>query len=182
MMNRNLSKHIGAIAIVCGVIGTAIYLMMIKVTLAHIESVSGHIPFDMRPLGYGPAEAEALLNALGSEGRTYYLTHQIPLDTLYPAVLAVTLIATLLWIGQRIPESRLVRVGIALSASSALFDYLENLGIVAMIWSWPGIPAPLVYAASSATIAKSLVTTLAVLAVLLASVVRARQPKASLRV
>ncbi len=181
MTNGILSRHMGVIAIGCGLIGTSIYLLMIKVTLAHIETVSGHVPFDMRPLGYGPADAATLLEALGTEGRAYYLGYQIPLDTLYPATLALTLIATLLWIGQRIPESKLVRFGIALSTSSALFDYIENLGIVAMIWSWPGISVPLVYAASSATIAKSVITTFAVLVVLLSGVIWTRQPKAGLR-
>lgn len=51
MTNGSKSRHIGVIAIGCGLIGTLIYLLMIKVTLAHIEKVSGHTPFDMRPLG-----------------------------------------------------------------------------------------------------------------------------------
>ncbi len=62
---------------------------------------------------------------------------------------------------------KLVRFGIALSVGSALFDYVENLGIAAMIWSWPEIFVPLVYATSSATILKSALTTLAVLLTLL---------------
>lgn len=181
MTNGFLSRHIGVIAIGCGSIGASVYLLMIKVTLAHIEAVSGYVPFDMRPLGYGPADAAMLLEALGAEGRAYYLSYQIPLDTLYPAMLALTLIATLLWIGQRIPDSKLVRFGIVLSASSALFDYIENLGIVALIWSWPSISVPLVYAASTATIAKSVITTLAVLVVLLSGVIWTRRPKADLR-
>ncbi|MCK0148465.1 hypothetical protein MWU54_00380 [Marivita sp. S6314] len=180
MTNGNLSRHIGVVAIGCGSIGTSIYLLMIKVTLAHIEAISGHIPFDMRPLGYGPADAATLLEALGAEGRAYYLSRQIPLDTLYPAMLALTLIATFLWIGQRIPESKLVRFGIALSVSSAVFDYIENIGIVAIIWSWPSISGPLVYAASTATIAKSVFTTLAVLVVLFSGVIWTRQRKANL--
>ncbi|PRY26951.1 hypothetical protein CLV78_1011056 [Aliiruegeria haliotis] len=181
MTNGILSRHIGVIAIGCGVIGASIYLLMIKVTLAHIEAVSGYVPFDMRPIGYSPADAATLLEALGAEGRAYYLSYQILLDTLYPAALALTLIATLLWIGQRISGSMLVRFGIALSASSALFDYIENLGIVAMIWSWPSISVPLVNAASTATIVKSVITTLAVLVVLLSGIIRTRQPKADLR-
>lgn len=181
MTNGSKSRHIGVVAFGCGLIGTSIYLLMIKVTLAHIEKVSGHTPFDMRPLGYGPEDAAMLLEALGAEGRAYYLACQIPLDTLYPAALALTLIATLLWIGQRIPKSKLVRFGIVLSATSALFDYIENLGIAAMIWSWPNISVPLVYAASSATIGKSVITTMAVLVVLLSGVIRACQPKAGLR-
>ncbi|MEO9824406.1 MAG: hypothetical protein ABJF50_08330 [Paracoccaceae bacterium] len=167
MTNRILSKHIGIIAVGSGLIGASIYLLMINVTLAHIEAVSGHVPFDMRPLGYGSTEAATFLEALGMEGRAYYLSHQIALDTLYPAMLALTLIATICWFGQHIPNRNLVRFGIALSVGSALFDYIENLGIVAMIWNWPEVSVPLVYATSTATILKSALTTLAVLLTLL---------------
>jgi len=163
MTNRILSKHIGLIAVGSGLIGASIYLLMINVTLAHIEEVSGHIAFDMRPLGYRPSEAATLLEALGIDGRAYYLSRQIPLDTLYPAILALAMIATILWFGQRMPESKIIRLGVALSVGSALCDYIENLGIIAMIWSWPEVSVFLVNAASSATIAKSALTTLAVL-------------------
>ncbi len=69
MTNKILSKHIGVIAVGSGLIGASIYLLMINVTLAHIEVVSGHVPFDMRPFGYGSTDAATLLEALGVEGR-----------------------------------------------------------------------------------------------------------------
>lgn len=170
MTNGNLSKHTGKVAVGSGLIGASIYFLMINITLAHLEAVSGHVPLDMRPLGYGPAEAAMLLEALGAEGRAYYLSHQIALDTLYPAMLALTLIATICWFGQRKANRTLVRFGIAFSVGCALFDYVENLGIAAMIWGWPEISVPLIYATSFATILKSVLTTLAVLLVLLVGV------------
>lgn len=177
MTNRILSKHAGMIAVGSGMIAALIYLLMISVTLAHIEMISGRVPFDMRPFGYGPTETTALLEALGVEGRKYYLSHQIALDTLYPAVLALTLISTICWFVQRTPDTRLLRIGIVLSIGSALFDYAENLGIVAMIWSWPEVSIPLVYAVSTATILKSVSTTVAVLSLLLVGFVWTRQSK-----
>ena len=167
MTNRIFSQHSGMIAVGSGLIGAAIYLLMINVTLAHLEAVSEQVPFDMRPFGYGPTEAATLLEALGVEGRAYYLSHQIALDTLYPALLTLTLIATICWFGQRMPNRNLVRFGVAISIGIALFDYVEILGIAAMIWSWPEVSVPLVYATSSATILKSAFTTLAVLLTLL---------------
>lgn len=181
MINRIWPEYTGAIAIGAGALGASIYLLMINVTLAHIEAASGHIPFDMRPMGYGPADAKALLDALGAQGGAYYLTRQIPLDTIYPAMLAMFLIATMRWFGNRIPGSRLVRIGILFSVGAALFDYGENLGIAAMIWSWPNPPAPLIYAASTASIFKSALTTLAVFSVLLIGIIWARHFKAGLR-
>jgi hypothetical protein len=136
---------------------------MITVTLAQIQAVSGQVPFDMRPVGYSPQDATALLEGLGVEGRQYYLQRQIPLDTLYPALLALTLIFAMRWFGERIANEQLVSVGIILSVGAALCDYAENLGIAAMIWSWPKLPDALVYASSAATISKSVLTTIAVM-------------------
>ena len=181
MTTKILSKHIGAIAVGSALLGASIYLLMINVTLAHIEALSGHVPFDMRPFGYGATEAATLLEALGEEGRAYYLKYQIALDTLYPAMLALTLIATICWFGQRMTNSKLVRFGIAFSVGSVLFDYFENLGIAAMIWNWPEVSVPLVYATSSATILKSVLTTVAVLLTLLVGFNWIRHSKAVVR-
>ncbi|SMX23501.1 hypothetical protein [Boseongicola aestuarii] len=181
MAKHIASSHIAAVAVTAGLLVTMIYLVMINVTLAHIETASGLVPFDMRPLGYGPTDAAALLDALGADGRWYYLSRQIPLDTLYPALLALTLIATIYWLSQRRPDRMLTRAAIALSIACALLDYLENLGIAVMISNWPDIPTALVYATSTVTIAKSLATTLAVLLTICIAVVRVRQPKADPR-
>lgn len=149
--------------------------------MALIGALSGQVPFDMRPSGYGPTEAAVLLESPGEEGRDYYLSRQIALDTVYPAMLALTMIATISWLGQRLPNNKLVRFGVALSVVSALLDYFENLGITEMIWSWPEVSVQLVYAASSATILKSVSTTLAVLLVLVMGFIWMRLSKASLR-
>lgn len=180
MTNRILSKHIGMIAVGAGLIAASIYVLMISVSLAHIEAVSGQVPFDMRPSGYGPTEAAALLDGLGVEGRGYYLSRQIALDTIYPAMLALTMVAAICWLGQRVPNRTLVRYGIAFSVVAALFDYVENLGIIAMIWSWPEVSVPLVYAASAATILKSVSTTSAVISVVLMGFNWTRLSKADL--
>jgi len=168
------------IAVGSGAIAASIYLLMMSVTLAHIEAVSGQIPFDMRPFGYGPTEAAAILDALGMDGRAYYLRRQIALDTVYPPMLALTMIATICWLGQRMPNKKLVRLGIALSVVSALFDYVENIGIVAMIWNWPEVSVPLIYSASSATVLKSVSTTLAVGLIILVGINRTRLSEAGL--
>ena len=89
-MHRNLPKHYGKIAIGAALLAASVYFTMVSVTLAHLAAVSGQMPFDMRPFGYGPIDAAMLLDALGADGREYYLSFQIPLDTLYPALLALT--------------------------------------------------------------------------------------------
>ena len=133
MMNNFWSRHVGKIAICSGMIGASVYWLMINVTLAQIQAISVQVPFDMRPLGYSPAEAAALLAGLTADGRAYYLTHQIPLDTIYPAMLALTLVAMNSWFGQHMKSSTLVRLGIVASLGAAVFDYAENLGVAVMM-------------------------------------------------
>jgi len=167
-------------AIAFGLAGATIYVLMINVTLAHIEALSDQVPFDMRPFGYDPHEAAQLLDALGEVGRTYYLTRQIPLDTVYPALLAMTLVSAICWFGLRLPNSKLVLAGITFSLGAALFDYTENLGIVVMILSWPDLSHAVVYATSVASITKSCLTTAAALITLFLGIKWMRRPKADL--
>ncbi len=181
MTNKGLLQNAGIIAVGSGVIAAFLYMLMLTVTLAHIQEVSGQVPFDMRPTGYGPTEAAALLEALGEEGREYYLSRQIALDTFYPVMLALTLTASILWFGHHMPNRRIIHIGVALSIGSALLDYAENLGIVAMILAWPEVSGPFVYAVSAATILKSVSTTLAVAIVFLLGVNWMRLSKADLR-
>ncbi|MFK7838409.1 MAG: hypothetical protein AB8B60_19540 [Sulfitobacter sp.] len=161
------ARYYGLATFGFGTAAVAIYLPMINITLAHLEAVSTLTPFDIRPLGYSPQEAAALLGALGEEGRMYYLTRQIPLDTVYPALLALTLVFAVYWFRRDLPESKLARVGPWASVGAAILDYAENLGVAAMILSWPNLPDHLVHATSAATVAKSGTTTVAVLLVLL---------------
>jgi hypothetical protein len=177
MTIRNGSQRYGFGAVAFGLAGFAIYMVVINVTLAEIEAVSGQTPFDMRPFGYGPQEAMQLLDALGEEGRRYYVRRQIPLDTIYPALLAATLISAIGWLRLRLPRSKLIRAGVVCSVGAAVFDYVENLGVVVMILSWSNVPHPLVYATSLASIAKSGTTVVAVSTTLLLGAIWLRRSK-----
>ena len=167
MKNTRSTGHYGMQAALFGLAAIGIYLIMINVTLAHIETLSGLRPFDMRPGGYSHEQAQSLLDALGANGRRYYLTRQLPLDLAYPALMALTLISTLKWLASRGANQRLVQVGVWLSFGAAMADYLENAGICTMILSWPDPSANIVLAASVASIAKAGLTTVASLTVIL---------------
>lgn len=167
-MSKNPAKRpCTKIAILGGIGSVLIYFLMINITLAHLESTSGMVPFDMRPFGYSPQEATDLLKALGSSGRTYYLTRQLPLDTLYPALLAITLIATNICCGAGLKRKAIIRVGGFFAVTAAVADYSENLGIALMIWNGPTPPAALVYGTSFVSILKAVATTCAVVITLL---------------
>ena len=161
------TKQYGRQAALFGLAAAGFYLLMVFVTLAHIETLSGLRPFDMRPGGYSVEQANSLLSALGSSGRRYYLMRQIPLDLAYPALMALTLVSLFKWLRSQDVNHKLVQIGIWFSIWAALTDYLENIGICLMILTWPEIPANIVLAASVASIVKSGLTTAAVLIVLL---------------
>lgn len=149
-------------AAVFGAAAVAVYLTMVLITLPHLEAQSGFTPFDMRPAGYGPEEAGALLSALGDEGRSYYVNRQLLLDAFYPALMALTLTSLFRLVGNKLSQVRLVKVGIAVSWMAAGFDYAENAGIYAMLSMWANLPDLLVYLTAIATVSKSAFTSLAI--------------------
>ena len=159
-------EHSGKAAFLFGMGATIIYLVMVLGTLGHLTDLAGVLPFDLRPTGYSQVDTEGLLQALGEAGRQYYLTRQIPLDTLYPALLALTLISTLRWRAVRFGPTLMTRIGGPLAILAAAFDYLENLGISTMLLTGRESDPALIKAASIATILKSALTSVAILAVI----------------
>ena len=171
-MARNKERHYGRWALAFGIPAAALYAVMTQVTLASLAEVSGLTPFDMRPGGYGFADAQALLNGLGEAGRSYYLTRQIPLDLLYPGLMAATIIVVFLWVARAVGWRRVAWIGSVLAVGAGLADYLENLGIVAMIARYPDVSEALVSAASLASVAKATLTTLALTLLLIVALLR----------
>lgn len=132
----------------------AVYLAMALWSLPHlIDLAGGERPFDLRPLGYDPAEASRLLAALGPEGRHFYLAVQQRLDLVYPGLMAAVLIV--LFRRQLRGPLAVAAGGVAVLAAG--FDYLENHFVRTLILAGPDyLPETTVAAASAATVAKSL--------------------------
>lgn len=151
-----------------GLAALVVYLFMTQITLAYLHQLTGQAPFDLRPTGYNPVQARDLLVALGAEGRNYYLTRQLPLDLLYPPLLALCLSAAIQWALGRTAPSLMTRMAAILPWLAASADYLENLGIASMIMLWPALPDPLVYASATASVGKAGLTTAAVLMLIVA--------------
>lgn len=132
-------------------------------TLTDLASVP---PFDLRPMGYSVDEARNLVRALGLRGRDIYMYQQLILDTFYPMALAVASVLTLRRFSDRATAKGLTRCallvrGAAIVAITAAgFDYIENFLIAAILIQPDAISAGVVTAASTATRAKSLATTL----------------------
>ncbi len=163
---RLLRRNLALALVLCCLGAVGVYGLMVQVTLAHLQTVSGLVPLDMRPFGYGQDDVSALFGALGAPGRNYYLTRQIPLDLAYPALMGQSLVLANMWFGARLEQRRFLAFSCLVATLAALADYLENLGIVVMILRWPEVSETVINLSSSATIAKSVLTTVAVLSTL----------------
>jgi len=139
-----------------------VYCTMIFYTIPAVQAfANGMKLFDLMPGGYGHGDAMRLLAALGEGGRDAYLTMQLPLDFIYPLLFALSSCLLLAWLLKRrhaadSPVFWLCLVPVA----AGLFDYLENIQIIMMLQDYPDISIAQVKLASAATVAKSGLTTL----------------------
>lgn len=147
-------------------VNLALYAVMMFGTLAHLAGLAeGAEPFDLRPLGYTVGDARSLLALLGEEGRAYYASAQLAIDSVYPATYALSRALLLWWL--TMPGRLAVTMPrgwrfamLALPASAAAFDYFENARIAAMLVRGADVDSALVASASLATQAKSLLSLL----------------------
>ncbi len=115
--------------------------------------------FDVSPSGYTKEYAVSLLNAIGAEGRDLYLSLQLPLDFVYPGLFIISYSLMLAWLlGKNYDLRSKVYYALYLPIFAGLFDYLENVFIILMVKTYPDLSAGLVSAASFATIAKSILS------------------------
>jgi len=136
----------------------ALWAVMFFGTLAHLQALAGGAaPFDIRPLGYGYEEARAFLEAIGEQGRAYYLHPQLILDTVYPPFYAVSRGLALWWLTTpgrlydgAVPQ-RWRWTLVAMPVVMAICDGVENVCIAKMLWSWPDLSPGLVQVSSLAT-------------------------------
>ena len=134
-----------------------IYLVMVLWSLPYIAvQAGGERAFDLRPLGYSFGEAEIFLDALTENGRLTYLNIQHQLDRVYPALLAVWLIVTIRALTPR--WSPFLHLSVAvLAVCAALFDYMENIRVEALLLG-DEVSAAAVASASQATVVKSVLS------------------------
>lgn len=117
--------------------------------------------FDVSPSGYSQEYAISLLNAIGPEGRNLYLSLQLPLDFVYPGLFIVSYPLLFAWLLKENYDLRSnVYYTLYLPIVAGLFDYLENIFVILMLKAYPGIDSSLVAAASFATVAKSVLSSI----------------------
>jgi hypothetical protein len=142
------------------IVTMGVYATMLTWSLPTIAGASdGLSPFDMRPSGYDLQEAKALLTAMPIDVQTFYRDVQVNLlDMIYPALLSLTLfLAIALMTPSGFGRWRWVAGLIAVPI--AIFDYLENASIRAMLAAGhDSLTTEMVATASQQTVVKSMFT------------------------
>jgi hypothetical protein len=143
---------VGKTVLVACAVGTAVVAaIMLGWSVPRLVALGGGQPFDVRFTGYGHAEAVDFLRALGAEGRAFYDTVQLRLDTAFPILYFVALTwlltAILGWAGMGTPAR--LAVAVVVVGTPTLLDFAENAAIRDMLRLAPGaVTAELVARAS----------------------------------
>ena len=108
--------------------------------------------------GYTASKAYNLLTALGNDGRSFYIGKILPLDFPFPFTYMLCYAGWIALMGKyTIPQSAL-KFLLAAPVLAMLFDWSENIGILAMLKNYPLLPMWAVMTASVAGILKTVFT------------------------
>ena len=126
-------------------------------------------PLDLK-FFYTPEQVFTTLEAFGQPRRDAYKIVELTADIIYPVIYTIAFGLLLTWLFKRAfkGDQAIQRFNV-LPIGAWLFDLLENLGIVAMLNTFPNIPAGLAWATAIFTITKWLfaVTSIALIAIAL---------------
>lgn len=136
-----------------------IYFVMLLVTIPSVEKqANGMKILDLMTFGYSPQYLTSFMETLGKQGRDIYLMNQIPLDMIYPGLMAVSGAMFIALLAKKV--NRRLGILMFIPLFSALFDYLENGMITTMLLAFPRVQQPIIFMSSAFTITKTMLTTL----------------------
>jgi hypothetical protein len=132
-----------------------------------IEALSGGVRAIDFLIIYSPEKAYDMIGAYGQQGRQYYATIALTLDTIFPLALALVLSLVLAYVFHRAysREGVLQRAVLVPPAAMAA-DLLENISIATMLLMYPRrLPAVALLASAFSTVKWTTVSAEAVLVV-----------------
>lgn len=138
-----------------------VYAFMLIVTIPKtMEFSNGMELLDMMPTGYDLNYVNELFNSLGEIGRLTYLTNQIPVDMIYPLLFGLSYCLLLGYFLKKLNKlnSRHIYLCV-IPIIAGIADYLENIGIITMLKSYPDLTEISVKTTSLFSLIKSISTT-----------------------
>jgi len=141
---------------------------MMLFTFPAINHQIGTKAFELQAFGYSVSVAESIVNNLNDQTTQFYLFPQLTfLDLLYPFLLALFLSSLLSRLVNR--NTTLGQVLLIIPFLAMTFDYLENICLILMISKSIDISESIVLISSSFTVLKSILTSIAWIAILIYS-------------
>ncbi|MGB5499641.1 MAG: hypothetical protein WBM77_11995 [Maribacter sp.] len=161
--NKILEKNIsGKKVLGLFILTNVVYLFMLMVTIPKTMGFSNGMKLlDMLPTGYNQDYVNELFRTLGENGREMYLTNQIPVDMIYPLLFALTYSLLLAYFLKKLNKLKFPFTYLCLLPIIAgIADYLENIGIITMLNSYPDLTETTVNATNTFSIIKSTSTSI----------------------
>lgn len=137
-----------------------IYGVMVFFTIPKIHKYSNGMKIlDLMPTGYSADYVQKLFETLGEKGCSIYLFQQIPLDLIYPGLFAISfsLLLTFIFRKSFSKENKIQKMNL-LPFFSGFFDYMENMGIIIMLITYPDFQTWMANTTSVFSIIKSVLT------------------------
>lgn len=162
-MKNIIEKHIsGKKVLGLFILTNLVYAFMLIVTIPRTMVFSNGMKLlDMMPTGYNFNYVNKLFSALGANGRETYLTSQIPVDMIYPLLFGISYCALMAYFLKKINKLNTPFIYLCiLPIIAGIADYFENIGIIAMLKSYPDFTETIVNATSIFSVIKSISTSM----------------------
>jgi len=144
------------------ILTNVVYTFMLTVTIPKtMESSNGMKLLDMMPTGYDLNYVSELFSSLGENGRLTYLTNQIPVDMIYPLLFGLSYCFLFGYFLKKLNKLNSPYLYLCLlPVIAGISDYLENIGIIAMLNNYPDLTETMVKVTNTFTVLKSISTSI----------------------
>ena len=144
------------------ILTNVVYLFMLFVTIPKTMAFSNGMKLlDMLPTGYNRDYVNLLFKTLGENGREIYLTNQLPVDMIYPLLFGLSYSLLLAYFLKKLNKLKSPFTYLCLLPIIAgISDYLENIGIITMLNSYPDLTETTVKATNIFSVIKSTSTSI----------------------
>lgn len=166
LIKKNLN---GKVILFLFALTNIVYAIMLLITIPKVMKFSNGMQLlDMLPTGYNHDYVRTLLDTLGSQGREVYLHTQIPVDLIYPGLFGISYCLVMAYFLNKFGKlDSYLFYFCLIPIFSGIFDYFENIGIIAMLNNYPDNSNLLTQVTNVFSVLKSSFTTLYFIALIL---------------
>lgn len=160
---KNIEKYrSGKKVLMLFILTNLVYAFMLMVTIPKTMAFSNGLKLlDMMPTGYDYNYVSKLFRTLGENGRETYLTNQIPLDMVYPLLFGISYCLVIAYFLKNINKLNTPFTYLCLlPIITGIADYLENIGIIIMLKTYPYFSEITVNTTSIFSVIKSISTSI----------------------